>query len=110
MNKALKYQIWREIESIAIKHELSNKDFAELLGDVGAKKEDVYTFCHFILPRIEAELKKEVLPVFEIPSSTERVTHCPDCNTKIVVDCSEIDYVCCSGCPRIFNRINEVSR
>lgn len=45
--------------------------------------------------------------VFEIPSSKEKVTHCPDCKTKIVDEFPEVDYVNCSGCSRIFNRVGE---
>lgn len=46
--------------------------------------------------------------MFEIPTTKQRVTHCPDCNNKIVDEFPEVDYVGCDGCPRIFNRIKEI--
>jgi hypothetical protein len=46
--------------------------------------------------------------MFVIPSSKERISHCPDCKNKIVDEFPDIKHVCCDGCPRIFNRIKEV--
>lgn len=45
---------------------------------------------------------------YEIPSTKERVTHCPDCKTRIIDEFPNNEYIYCSGCPRIFNRIKEV--
>ena len=34
----------------------------------------------------------------------EPFTNCPDCNTKLIDEFPETNYVGCSGCPRIFHR------
>ena len=31
------------------------------------------------------------------------LTHCPDCETKIIDEFPDVDYVGCSGCQRIFD-------
>lgn len=38
--------------------------------------------------------------------SGKAVTKCPDCDMEIKDEFPEVDYVNCSGCPRVFERTN----